>query len=102
MLGKALLNLFRGGLPPAIAKADSGLSAADREAILADLAPSDAVEAGLGEKLAAFVIAGPDAMAGAGEALLLHLDALVQRVHPGQGQPALACLSDALMPHSSL
>ncbi|MGI4943275.1 MAG: DUF4132 domain-containing protein [Janthinobacterium lividum] len=100
MLGKALLNLFRGGLPSAIAKAEGGLTPADREAVLADLTPADAVEPGLGEKLATYVVAGPDAMDGAGEALLLHLDTLMRRVQPGQAQPGLASLYVALLPSS--
>ncbi len=86
MLGKALLNLFRSPLPPGVAKADSLLTAGDRETVMADLAAADAAEAGLGARLAAFVVGGAEG------AVLLHLETLVQQ----PGSP----LSDALLPSS--
>ena len=86
MLGKALLKLFRSPLPPGVAKAGSLLTAADRETIVADLATADATEAGLGAKLAAFVVTGAEG------AVLLHLETLVQ-------QPQ-SPLPDALLPSS--
>lgn len=58
MFGKRLINFLRGGLPPAIARAEGDLSPADRQAFLADLSFADAAEPGLGEALATYVIAG--------------------------------------------
>ena len=71
MIGKRLLTILRGAAPAPDAEAGSALGWGDREAITADLAPADAVEPGLGRALAEYVIGG------AGEAVLLRLDALL-------------------------
>ena len=81
MLG-ALRNLFRPSLPPEVAGAGTLLTAEDRHAIVADLAGADTLEAGLGGKLAAYVVSGT------GNAVLLHLQHLAGQ-QPDKAHSAL-------------
>ena len=86
MIGKRLLSLLQGTVPSIIDQANSTLSRGDREAIVADFGHADAVEPGLGDALARYVITGE------GEAVLLRLEALLQ---PGG---KLTALKEALLP----
>ncbi len=86
MIGKRLLSLLQRTTPSVIVQADSTLSRGDREAIVADLGHADAVEPGLGDALARYVITGE------GAAVLLRLEALLQ---PGG---KITALKEALLP----